>query len=205
MKNIWNAILQFLKQLFTPALTREMIADKIIEKIQADVDAKLRETGGKNRGPRIDSFNKRTGVEMGSPYCASGAWCAIDDACKDLGLKNPMMPTASSQAFRKEKYVPGKYMNHVAGEKGDVAVFQVPDDPSHGHVATLRLTQPSPSTHFSTVEYNTDGSGTRDGDGAYYMARNTIDKSSLNAGKLFICFTDVPQWILDFNKQGVTK
>jgi lysozyme family protein len=181
-------------------LTRQVIADKIVSIIQRDVDAELRETGGKNRSPRIDSFNKRVHAPMGCPYCASGGWCAIDDACKALGLKNPVKPTAASQDFRRTGFIPAKYLRPEGslGKKGDVGVLQVPGDSGHGHHTTLREDQTA-QPYFKTVEYNTDGSGTRDGDGAYQMTRSTTDRSSSNAGKIFVCFTDIPQYILDFN------
>ena len=79
-------------------MTRQDVADLIVKLIQRDVDDKIREDKGKNRSLRIDGFNARVGVPMGSPYCASGAWSAIDDACRALGLKNPVQPTASSQS-----------------------------------------------------------------------------------------------------------
>lgn len=182
-------------------ITRQKVADSIVAKIQADVDAKLRETHGKNRSPRIDSFNKRVGVYLGAPYCASGGWCAIDDACKELGLKNPVPKTASSQDFRRTSFVPAKYIRKEGelGKKGDVGVLQVNGDSSHGHHTTLNKDQVAGSKTFYASEYNTGPDGGRDGDGAYNRTRNTIDKSSENAGKLFICFTDIPQWIIDFN------
>lgn len=182
-------------------ISRDIIADKIVSIIQRDVDAELRETHGKNRSPRIDEFNKRAKAYLGAPYCASGGWCAIDDACKALGLKNPVPPTASSQAFRRSTFVPSKYIrpDGSMGRKGDVGVLQNVGDSGHGHHTTLsedQLSQPV----FKTVEYNTDAiSGDRDGDGAYALTRSTIDRSKMNAGKIFVCFTDIPQWIFDFN------
>lgn len=178
-------------------MDRQTIADKIVELIQKDVDAKLRETDGKNRSERIDSFNTRTGVPLGSPYCASGGWCAIDDACKELGLKNPIPTTASSQAFRHTKFVPEKYIRpaHELGKKGDAAIFQVIGDENKGHYVTVREDQTDP-IKFKTLEYNTDGSGSRDGDGAYAMTRVTEGRIG---NKFFICFTDVPSWIADHN------
>lgn len=182
-------------------LTRQVIADKIVELIERDVAAQLRETKGKNRSPRIDEFNTRAKSYLGAPYCASGGWVAIDDACKALGLKNPVPPTASSQAFRRSTFVPKKYIRPEGdlGKKGDAGVLQVPSDPNRGHYVTVQRNQDTSPT-FKTVEYNTDGSGTRDGDGAYAMSRSTVDRSLANGGKIFVCFTDIPQWVLDANK-----
>jgi len=182
-------------------LSRQIIADKIVSIIQRDVDAELRETNGYNRSPRIDSFNSRVGVPMGTAYCAAGGWCAIDDACKALGLKNPVRRTAASQDFRRTSFVPAKYLRPSGelGKKGDVGTLQVYGDANHGHHTTLKEDQ-TEQPYFKTVEYNTDAiSGDRDGDGAYEMKRSTIDRSSSNSGKLFISFADIPQWIFEHN------
>jgi len=188
----------------TGKITRKTIADLIVANIQKDIDAGLRETHGKNRSPRIDSFNKRAKSYLGAPYCASGGWCAIDDACKELGLNNPVPPTASSQAFRRASFVPAKYMRPEGslGKKGDVGVLQQVENPDQGHYVTVSEDQVKHPL-FKAVEYNTDGSGSRDGDGAYAMVRSTVDRSKSNSGKIFVCFTDVPQWILDANKSKV--
>lgn len=178
-------------------ITREDIANKIVEIIQKDVSDGLRETHGKNRSPRIDFFNKRVGVPLGSPYCASAGWSAIEDACQALGLKNPVMPTGSSQAFRRENFVPKQYLRPAGslGRKGDVGVFQSSTTSYLGHYTVLSEDQVE-QPYFNTLEYNTDGSGSRDGDGAYAMTRST---EGVYGNKFFVCFTDVPQWILDSN------
>lgn len=183
--------------------TREEVADKIVSLIQTDVNKKLRESPPRsNRGPRIDTFNRRTNVAMGSPWCASGGWCAIDDACKAMGLINPMPPTASSQAFGRDGLVPAKYIRNEGdlGKKGDVGTLQDSSDKNHGHHTTLTVDQTEQMRpEFSTAEYNTDASGVSNGDGAYNKKRSMIDLSPLNNFKKFVSFADIPQWIIDTN------
>lgn len=182
-------------------MNRQIIADKIVELIQKDVDNELRETDGKNRSERIDSFNTRAGAPLGSPYCASAGWCAIDDACKELNLKNPVKPTASSQKFRDDKFIPKKYFraHGELGRKGDVGVFQVVGDQTRGHYVTVAEDQTEANRNeFKTLEYNTDGSGSRDGDGAYRMARRVEGRVG---NKFFLLFADIPQYILDENSE----
>lgn len=181
-------------------VTRELIADTILKFIKVDIDAGLRESGGKNRGPKIDKANLRAHSYLGAPYCASMAWCAYDDACKELGLKNPIPPTASSQAFTNTEFVPAKYIRKpgMLGRKGDVGTLRSPTDSDRGHHTTLCEDQEREPL-FKTYEYNTDGSGSRDGDGAYAMTRTTVDFHPRNAGKKFMTFADIPQWIYDAN------
>lgn len=174
-----------------PTITRAYIAEHILSVIQKDVDNRLRETDGKNRSPRIDSFNRRVGAPLGTPYCAAGGWCAIDDACKLLGLKNPVPKTAASQAMFTN--VPVKYRKQIGARPGDGAIFTNRNDSSHGHYTTVSGAQVG--IKFPTLEYNTDGSGGRDGDGAYAKTRTTAGDPS----KKFRGFVDIPQWILDHN------
>lgn len=182
-------------------ITRDMIADAALFVIEKDINDLLRETDGKNRSKRIDSFNTRAHTYLGAPYCASGGWCAWDDACKKLGLHNPLKPTASSQDFRRTTYIPAKYIRQMdeLGKRGDTATLQVVGDSSHGHHTTVSANQMNGTRFFDTFEYNTNGLGSRDGDGAYRQRRSTVDRSKENNGKIFVCFTDVPSYILEYN------
>lgn len=183
------------------SLTREVIAQGIIDNVARDINSGLRETHGKNRSPRIDSFNNRTKTAIGQPYCASGLWVAVDDFCKSHGLTNPIPPTASSQAFSYGSFVPTKYIRRKIskGQKGDFAVLRSRSNSSKGHIVILTEAQLEDLNTFETGEYNTDALGSRDGDGAYFKRRSVVD-SPLNSGKDFVCFVDIPQWVLDRNK-----
>jgi hypothetical protein len=173
------------------------LANQIIAIIAADVDAKMRETHGKNRSPRIDSFNKRTGVPMGSPYCMAGAWCALDDACRKLGLKNPVPPTASSQGFFNN--APSKYRHTDMLGAIPIAAFgvmQQKSNSSRGHIWVNKASKKSGSKTISTLEYNTGPDGGRDGDGAYAKIRKVDGTSTLRQRG----WVDVVAWVLDANK-----
>jgi hypothetical protein len=180
-------------------ITREQLVKEMLDNVARLVAKPVRETNGKNRSPDIDSWNMRVGAAMGAPYCASSIWCEWDDVCKSLGLKFPMKPTASSQAFVWN--VPWRYVRKPGelGKAGDAGVLQQVTDSARGHLTILRenqLAQP----YFVTYEFNTNRAGSRDGDGGYAMRRSTGDRSLDNAGKLFRAFVDIPQWIIDFNQ-----
>jgi lysozyme len=180
-------------------ITRDQLVDAMLANVKRLIDQPVRESNGANRSVTIDSWNKRTGVPMGTPYCASSIWCEWKDVCDSLGLKFPMRPTASSQAF--VSAVPSKYVRKEGdlGRRGDAGVLQMSSDKSRGHMTILREDQASGSKDFKTYEFNTNSAGSRDGDGGYAKTRNTVDRSSANAGKLFRAFTDIPQWIIDSN------
>lgn len=185
----------------TGKIDRNYLVDRFLANIKRLIDKPIRETNGKNRSPDIDSWNKRTFVPMGSPYCASSIWCEWEDACKELGLKFPMKATASSQAFATQP--PAKYVRKAgeAGKRGDAGVLQNIADPGYGHMTVLREDQITGSEYFQTYEFNTDGEGSRDGDGGYPKTRSIKGDSQ----KRFRCFVDIPQWILDTNAGNLEK
>lgn len=171
---------------------KEEIIERVLAKCKADIDSKLRETNGKNRSPKIDTFNRRVGTYMGAPYCASSLWCNFKDVCIELGLNFPMPATASSQALRYN--APEKYRKSSKGKRGDLAIYQQKKNASHGHAMILCKDQEG--IKFETYEYNTDADGSRDGDGAYHKkTRTTEGNSTMN----FTKFIDLAQWIVDVN------
>lgn len=174
----------------------KIIADEIIKIVQEDVDTKLSETHGPNRSPRIDSFNDRTGVLLGSSYCMSGLWCAIDDACKKMGLTNPVPPTAWSLGFfrtaprnyKKPFINTGKYPQI---SPGSVCVWGRRGDPNHGHVGLLKRYLVGARNSLNTLEYNTNKAGSPEGEGAHEKWRDIFSEGSL----ILLGFVDVPTWI----------
>lgn len=163
-------------------------------------DIGQRETHGKNRSPFIDEIAKKCGVPLGSPWCAG--WVSVRvvrRACIALGLVNPFGLTYSSQACYTK--VPSKYRlrGDQKAKRGDLGIQQLYNDPTHGHVYMVAEDQVQPKTH-KTIEGNTNGLGSRDGDGVYRQLRSTDG----TATKKFRGFVDVAQWIVDMNPEKFT-
>lgn len=151
------------------------------------------ETDGKNRSPFIDADNKRAGVAMGSPYCLTSSLCRFDEACSELGLKNVVGIHASTQNWYRK--VPKQFiLKH--GKKGCIAIFQSKGDKSRGHAAPVRENMMAGSAYFRTIEFNTDGTGSRDGDGVWKKTRSVDGSHSMR----FLGFVDVCAWVEESNK-----
>lgn len=143
------------------------------------IDAKVREDAGKNRDRAgiIDRLNKAVGVAKGSPYCASSVSGAFRESQND-----PSFPyTASSQAIKADFKRRG--LLFTAPDKllevhGAVGGWTNDGDPWHGHVFLVakRYTIVGPNgkpkvVAIGTMEGNTDGSGSREGDGFHEKRR----------------------------------
>ena len=158
----------------------------------------VREINGNNRSPIIDTFNRLANVDMGSPYCVSGAVYGLYPKIVDLASQmyniklvycGPL--TASSQDFahdaNKFKVLSPKY--------GCAAIFRNSDDAGKGHFTTCLADSLSTQNKFKTFEFNTslanEGAGQmeRDGQGAAYKDRSTNGYTS----KVFVGFFDTFQ------------
>lgn len=150
-----------------------------------------REVAGSNRSVIIDSFCKRGGVDLGSSYCLLGATCVLDDACKELGLKNPVGVKAGTQKWFTA--VPTAYKRGT-GRTGFIGIFQDRKDQVHGH-AVIVAADEDRDFDFNTVEFNTNPGGAANGDGVYARVRNAHGSSVLSLRG----FVDVVQWVCDAN------
>jgi hypothetical protein len=150
-----------------------------------------RESHGPNRSPSIDAMCKRGGVALGSPYCLLGATCVLDDACKELGLKNPVKVHAGTQNWWGN--VPMKYRRGSAKE-GFIGIYQKRKDQSKGH-AVVVVSDEDIDHEYKTIEFNTNGEGSRNGDGVYARARKVGGDANLSVRG----FVDVVQWICEAN------
>lgn len=170
-------------------ITYEIIKNTYLRIARSHIGEK--ETRGKNRSPIIDLLCKRGGVDLGSPYCLLGATACLDDACKELGLKNPVGVKAGTQSFFSK--TPKAYQRNSA-KQGMIGIFQNRSDRAHGHAVICTEDEDS-DFEFSTIEYNTDPSGGRDGDGVYKRVRHAKGDSRL----CLRGFVDVIQWVCDAN------
>ena len=171
--------------------------NRLVALVKEDVGQ--RETQGKNRSPLIDSINKAVpGADIGGPYCIAGlVHRGIMRLAKEKDLKVPAwMNTASTQSFYGG--APGIYRK-AKGEmpkKGDVCIQQNYNDQGRGHAYILSADQTSINQY--SIEYNTDGSGGRDGDGVYERVRT----QNGDALKRYRGAVDVVQALIDYNKKG---
>ncbi len=126
----------------------------------------LREVG-KNRGYWIDKFNKKVGVKVGSPWCASFVSFCLDSVRSRFPIR-----TALARGFlRVRKYVVpiGKVLRgEYIVERGDLVVWRYGNG-WQGHVGFV--IRQIDNDKFETVEGNTKCGHIRDGDGVYKCFR----------------------------------
>lgn len=183
-----------------PIITREQqYRDFLVAQCLKDVGQK--ESNGNNRSPMIDDINKQMGEDMGQPYCISGLMIrAIKPLGETFGLKRPFMLNSSTQSFW--QLVPAKYkrLAGIMAKKGDMGILQNRDNADRGHAFLVKEDQVD-SKIENTVEYNTDPSGGRDGDGVYERTRS---QDGDDAKKYLGCI-DIVQWFLDENPIEISK
>ena len=169
---------------------------RLTELVKRDIG--LRETHGKNRSPMIDLINTNVkGAYIGGPYCIAGlVYRGIKALAEEQKMKIPAwMDTASTQSFYDRS--PSLY-RRPKGEmpkKGDIGIQQQYADENKGHAYMLDADQVSVNQY--TLEYNTDGSGGRDGDGFYTRIRTQGGDTS----KRYRGAVDVVQALIDYNKK----
>lgn len=160
-------------------------------------DLNERETQGKNSSPMIDKVNKTVkGAYFRAPYCLSGLVArGLMRLCAKHNWKlPPWMNIASTQEFWEKAPEKYKIPKGRPGEMADICIMRQYSDADRGHAYILEDDQISTTQH--TIEYNTDGSGGRDGDGVYRRIRTQDGDSS----KKYLGAVDVIQAILDYNQ-----
>lgn len=84
-----------------------------------------RETRGYNRSPFIDKINRLAGVPLGSSWCMASAYFSYHAAASALGLKNPLLRTASVAAQLRYALQVGSGLT-VIRLRGIVGVERIP-------------------------------------------------------------------------------
>ncbi len=158
----------------------------IIEYARGDVG--VRESAGRNRSPRIDTYNLFVGNQLGDPYCAAAV--SYWGAC---AAGSNFLRSGSSQEFRRWAARLGRLSfnaQDLNSWKGGLIGFTLEDDPDHGHVglAEKRLTTDGVILKLQTIEANTgpagavEAQGGRDGEGVFQKIRTPSNDSSFKSG-----------------------
>jgi len=129
----------------------------------------------KNQGPGILHFWEatdfpETGFEKRWAYCAAGMCSWIKDAAEGLEVKFELPTTPAAFGFdpwARANPAGVKYrINIKEAAAGDIVIFE------WSHIGLVIGRDGSgPGSGLITVEANTDGAGTRDGDGVYEKTR----------------------------------
>jgi hypothetical protein len=166
-----------------------MALEEIVKVARTEVDKKVREVGS-NRGAEVEKYQKSVGLSPGSPWCAAFVgWCVMVglDRTKPPAWCSGSAVTGWQRAVTKLKGSDSIALPH---ERHKVKAGWVWARCSTiEEVAAVRkgkwtkghtgiVAQPA-EAHFDTLEGNTNGAGSREGDGAYAKKQSWTDPRTL--------------------------
>lgn len=152
----------------------------------ADVD-RVRESGGKNRGPEVDRALADLGLGPGQNWCAAYLWVWVRKAAAMAGIAPPFQGTGGAKVTGERAAAAGRKvlardMSPETVPPGSIIVWdRSPGEPFsswEGHIGVL--VQWTGSASFHTVEANSGQLGDRVAD----MARTTGDPRLMFAAVL---------------------
>lgn len=163
----------------TDGLLKEALRIAVAEEV-----AEVREDPlGSNRGPRVDEYQRRTGLSRpGHPWCACFLYWCFDEAAKGLGRNNPVIRTAGCQDHWNRAGSAGIARVAAARATADPAlvqpgmIFIMAFDGANGHTGIVESVA---GGFISTIEGNGNGSGGREGIGVFRLQRKI---KSVNKG-----------------------
>jgi hypothetical protein len=169
-----------------PPAANAPFAAEVLKIAAAEVG--VRESGGANRGPRVDEYLRAVGLD---PTRGAYAWCAsfvyfcFARAATALGLANPCVKTAACLTHWERAPAWARILAaDVTANPGVIrpgAIFIVDHGKGKGHTG---IVERATASAIHTIEGNTNAAGSREGDGVYRKIRTLV---AINAG--FIDYT----------------
>jgi hypothetical protein len=153
---------------------------KLVELEQSQVGVK--EATGNNDGKEVEMYLRSVGLKKGNAYCAAGqAWSHIQ-----LNIPNP--ESGYSPNWFRTNVVYWKNAPRVTEFKsrpGQVCGFWVDFKGRIGHVGMIKAEW---KNYYETVEFNTNGSGSDEGQGVHNLLRK---KYSVYAISDFVGYKEI--------------
>lgn len=150
----------------------------------ADLLVGVEETGGNNRGRMISRFQASVGLQQGEPYCAAGIVFLLDEVdafgARHNDFNRHVIPRtgwsigmfhACPQRARLQHPLPGAIMFWEHRDPAGKAAGK-------GHVGLVESVEPE-KNQVTTIEFNTNESGSREGGGVYRKHRNMVRDGDL--------------------------
>lgn len=131
-----------------------------------------------NRGPQVDEYLKRAGVEPGLSWCCAFVYWCFDEAAKAAGVVNPMVKTAGcldhwnrAQSRGASRVLAAQAIKDPQRVQAGM-VFIMDHGAGFGHTG---LVEHVAGGLITTIEGNTDASKTREGGGVYRLTRKLVE------------------------------
>lgn len=155
---------------------------KLVEVAASQVG--VREKTGKNDGPEVRMYLREVGLSEGYPYCAAGlTWCH-----NQLNIPNPQ--SAWSPDWFKTNVVYRRNqprMTTFVSRPGQVIGFYSESKKRVSHVA---LIEGESRFHYYTIEFNTNGAGSDEGQGVRRLIRQ---KSSAHVISDYVGYKEIKE------------
>lgn len=131
-----------------------------------------------NRGPEVDQYLARAGVDPGLSWCCAFVYWCFDEAARSLGVPNPMVKTAGCLDHWNQ--APRRGATRIAAADAvrnpDLVragmVFIMDHGGGLGHTGLVEKVE---GGLITTIEGNTDASRTREGGGVYRLTRKLVE------------------------------
>lgn len=119
----------------------------------------------------FQSMMKKVGWQSSDAWCMYFAKAVHYEVFKQYRDRiNALLNGSTQRSFNNAKNdSSGTYTTTSTPAKGDIAIWQRTDDPSKGHAAIV--VKVNTNGTINTIEGNTDGFGTSEGDGVYRKTR----------------------------------
>ena len=145
--------------------------------VQANHDVGQRETDGPNDSPRIRQYHATTGAAPGSPYCASAICTWVQEAGFRLGCTPNLRFSAS--ACKLYFLNPGRSILPHSLTLEDIPCIGVLDHGGgKGHAYLVVGYEPA-TGGLVTIEANSNGAGSREGQGVYALNIRSVHDHNL--------------------------
>lgn len=166
-----------------PSAAPGSLAAKVLEVASAEVGV-MEEPPGSNRGPRVDEYIRRVGLDPAGnfPWCAAFVYFCFDEACRGLGRPNPLLKIAGVQEHWRQAKKKGTAIIEAKRAQEDpslvkpglILMISFPGGLGHtGLVESLR------DGRLVTIEGNTNEGGSRNGVGVFRREKRKIADVSL--------------------------
>lgn len=159
------------------------LAAQVLAQAGAAADAGVREVPrNSNRGPQVDEYLRRAGVQPGLAWCCAFTYYCFDEAAAQAGIDNPMLRTAGCLAHwnNTERHGGRRLLARDAVANPGLIqpgmVFIMDFGGGMGHTGFVERVE---GGYLHTIEGNTDASQTREGGGVYRLTRKV---GSINKG-----------------------
>jgi hypothetical protein len=174
----WSALFGSATVPRSDASTDQFLA-RVLQIAAAEEAKQVREVPkNSNRGPQVDTYLRRAGVDPGLSWCCAFVYWCFDEAAQALRRANPMVKTAGclDHWHRAPRQGAQHILTSQAVENPDVVkpgmIFIIDHGGGLGHTG---LVEKVAGGLLTTIEGNTDASRTREGGGVYRLTRKIVE------------------------------